>query len=164
MNNNKTLLHILLVITFIFAGLSCISYFFVTLLQPTIQSYYSAHPEVLPGEMQTMMQQMLEVPRTYFAVSSLLYALELAGAILMWNLRASGFHCYTLARLLLLLIPLLFLGRAYIGIGDVMFALLYIAVYWMLLRQQGVFGDKKAEATDNGDEGGNADLPDSDNQ
>ena len=45
-----------------------------------------------------------------------------------------------------------------------MFALLYIAVYWVLLRQQGVLGEKKAEATDNGDEGGTADLPDSDNQ
>ena len=82
-----------------------------------------------------MMQRLFEMPRGYFAGAGLLYVLEVLGAALMWRLRWTGFHCYTLARLLLLLLPLLFLGRGFVGLGDVMMALLFVAVYYMLMRQ-----------------------------
>ena len=61
--------------------------------------------------------------------------LEVLGAALMWQLRWGGFHCYALARLLLLLLPLLFLGRGFVGIGNIMMALLFIVVYFLLMRQ-----------------------------
>ena len=115
------------------------------MMMPTFQSYYSAHPDVLPEQFYTMMEQMFEIPQTYYIVCGLLFALELVGAVLMWRLRRSGFHCYTLARLLLLLLPLLFIGRGAVALGNVMFALLFIFVYYLLLRQQGVFDTKKEE-------------------
>ena len=99
----------------------------------------------MPEEFYATMERMFEVPKSYYLVCSLLFALELAGAILMWNLRRSGFHSYTIARLLLLLLPLLFLGRGYVAVGDIMFALLFILVYYLLLRQLGVFGAKSEE-------------------
>ena len=131
----KTLFHILLVITFIFAGLSAFSYLMTALLLPTMQQLYANNPAMLPEQFSIMMQQMLDMPRGYFLGAGLLYLLEVLGAAFMWRLRWTGFHCYTLARLLLLLLPLLFLGRGFVGIGDIMFALLFIAVYYMLLRQ-----------------------------
>ncbi len=143
--NNKVTLHILLVITMIWASMSCLSYLMMGLMLPTFQQYYEVHPEMLPEQFYTMMERMFEVPRTYYLVCSFLFALELAGAVLMWNLRRSGFHSYAIARLLLLLLPLLFLGRGYVAVGDIMFALLFILVYYLLLRQLGVFGTKSDE-------------------
>ena len=131
----KTLFHILLVITFIFAGLSAFSYLMTALLLPTMQQIYADNPTLLPEQFSVMMQQMLDTPRGFFLGAGLLYVLEVLGAALMWRLRWSGFHCYTLARLLLLLLPALFLGRSFVGIGDIMMALLFVAVYYMLMRQ-----------------------------
>jgi len=131
----KTLFHILLVITFIFAGLSAFSYLMTALLLPTMQHIYADNPSILPEQFSLMMQQMLDTPRGYFLGAGLLYTLEVLGAAFMWRLRWTGFHCYTLARLLLLLLPALFLGRGFVGIGDIMMALLFVAVYYMLMRQ-----------------------------
>lgn len=133
--NNKTLFRILLVITFISAGLSAFSYLVTAAILPTMQQIYSDNPNILPEQFSVMMQQMLDTPRGYFLGAGVLYLLEVLGAALMWRLRWPGFHCYTLARLLLLLLPLLFLGRGFVGIGDIMFALLFVTVYYMLMRQ-----------------------------
>ena len=140
--SNKTFLHVMLVITFIFAGLSCVSNLMMSLVQPSLQQYYLAHPEVLPEQFRTAMQTYFDIPRGYFFASGLLYLLELVGGVLMWNLRPSGFHCYTMSRLLLILVPLLFLGKGFLGIGDIMMAALFVFVYWMLLKQLGAFGNK----------------------
>lgn len=149
--NNKTTLRILLVLSMIWAGLSVISYLMIGVLQPSLQNYYSTHPDLLPEQFYTMMQQLFEIPRAYFIGCAVLFGLELMGAVLMWNMRRSGFHCYALARLLLVLLPLLFLGRGAVALGDVMFALLFIVVYYMLLRQLGVFGSKEDDETPAGD-------------
>ncbi|MBR4739367.1 MAG: hypothetical protein IK058_05120 [Bacteroidales bacterium] len=131
----KTLFHILLVITFVFAGLSAFSYLMMTLMMPTMQQVYADNPTMLPEQFSVMMQQLLDMPRGYFAGGGLLYLLEVLGAALMWRLRWVGFHCYTLSRLLLLLLPALFLGRGFVGIGDIMMALLFVAIYYLLMRQ-----------------------------
>lgn len=133
--NNKTLFHILLVITFIFAGLSAFAYLVTAATLPQMKDIYNQSPTLLPEQFGVMMQQLLETPRGYFLGAGILYLLEVLGAALMWRLRWSGFHCYTLARLLLLLLPLLFLGRGFVGIGDIMMALLFIVVYFLLMRQ-----------------------------
>lgn len=132
---NTTLFHILLVITFISAGLSALSYLMTAAMLPTVQQVYADNPGLLPEQLSVMMQQLLDTPRSYFLGAGLLYGLEVLGAALMWRLRWPGFHCYTLARLLLLLLPLLFLGRGFVALGDVMFALLFVALYYMLMRQ-----------------------------
>lgn len=147
-NGDKTLLHILLVLTFIGAGFSAIVYFTTSLFMPQMAAVYEANPSMLPVEMRTMMERFFDVPRLYYAAYAAVYVLELAGAVLMWNLRRSGFHCYTIARILLLLLPLLFLGRSYVGWGDAMFAALFVAAYHMLLKPLGVFDGGKDDEPD----------------
>ena len=150
--NPKTTLHILLVLTFIYAGLSCLSYFVIAVAQPWLVDYYAATRSMWPEEMYTMMQMLLERPRGYFAAIMLLFLLEVVGGVLMWNLRPSGFHCYILSRLMLILVPLLFIGKGAMGIGDIMFAALFIFAYWRLLKQLGVFvarGSQPSETDDN---------------
>ncbi|MBQ8703276.1 MAG: hypothetical protein IJ524_02745 [Bacteroidales bacterium] len=146
---HKTLFHLLLVITYIFAGLSAFSYLVTAAMLPTMQQLYADNPGLLPEQFGVMMQQMLDTPRGYFLGAGLLYLLEVLGAALMWRLRWTGFHCYTLSRLLLLLLPLLFLGRGFVGIGDIMFALLFVAVYYMLMRR--LTADEKEPPAGEGD-------------
>lgn len=151
MNSSRTLLRILLVITFISAGLSALVYFIMGISLPIVKDYYAANPSVLPEQFSTVMERMMEVPQTYYIGCALLYALEVLGAAFMWTLRPSGFHCYTLARLLLIIVPLLFLGRGFVGIGDIMFAILFIFIYWSLMRQLGAFNKKEEDATQEDD-------------
>ena len=134
-----TTLHFLLVLTFITAGLNLFAYSMTALLLPTMQQIYADTPSMVPEQMRTYMDMFLAMPRFFFAAQALLYALELAGGILMWRLRSSGFHAYTLARLRLLLVPVLFLGKGFLQLGDAMFAVLFIIAYWLLLKQLGVF-------------------------
>lgn len=131
----KKFFHILLVITFVSAGLSAFSYLVTAAILPSMQQIYSNNPTMLPEQFSVMMEQMLDTPRGYFLGAGLLYLLEVLGAVLMWRLRWPGFHCYTLARLLLLLLPALFLGRGFVGVGDIMFALLFVGLYLMLMRR-----------------------------
>lgn len=132
---NKLLFRVLLVLTFFFAGISCFSYLMMALMMPSMQSVYEQNPTLMPEQFTVMMQRLFEVPRAYYAAAGVLYLLEVVGAAFMWRLRWAGFHCYTLARLLLLLLPALFLGRSFVAVGDIMFALLFVAVYYLLMRQ-----------------------------
>ena len=133
--NNRTLFRVLLVLTMVWAGLSAFAYLMMALMMPSMQAIYEQNPALVPEEFTVMMQRLFEVPRGYYAGAGVLYAVEVLGAAFMWHLRWTGFHCYTIARLLLLLLPLLFIGRGFVGVGDIMFALLFIVVYYLLLRQ-----------------------------
>lgn len=133
--NNRTLLHVLLILTMVWAGLSCFAYLMMGLLMPSMRTIYEQTPGMMPEEFTVMIQRLFEIPRGYYVGAGLLYGLEVLGAAFMWRLRWTGFHCYTLARLLLLLLPLLFIGKGFVGVGDMMMALLFIVVYYLLLRQ-----------------------------
>ena len=133
--SNRTLFRVLLVITMVWAGLSCFAYLMMALMMPSMQTIYEQNPGMMPEEFTVQIKRLFEVPRGYYAGAGLLYALELLGAAFMWRLRWTGFHCYTLARLLLLLLPVLFIGKGFLGVGDIMMALLFIVVYYLLLRQ-----------------------------
>lgn len=132
---NKTLFHVLLVITFVWAGINALSYFAMALMLPEMKQILADNPTLLPTEFSIMMERMLDTPRGFFLASALLLLLEVLGAALMWRLHWSGFHCYTLARLLLLLLPALFLGRGFIGLGDIMMAVLFVTIYYILMRR-----------------------------
>ena len=138
MENRKTFLHILLVISMLWSGMSALSYGLLCSMLPSIREVWQQYESQFPSEVSIMMEQLLDAPRAYYLGMTLLALLELLGCIYMWRLRWPGFHCYTLARFLLLLLPILFLGRGYLGVGDIMMALLYIAVYFLLLRRLNV--------------------------
>lgn len=146
--NHKATLHFLLVLTFLTAGANILSYLGTALLLPQMQQLVQQRPDMIPEVARTYMDMFLSMPRLFFLGMGVLYVLELAGGVLMWQLKSSGFHCYTLARLLLLLVPVLFLGKGFLQLGDVMFAALFILAYWMILKQLNVFGGNNATPTD----------------
>ncbi len=121
---------------------------------PFLKTMYESGSMTFPSEMTVFVEQLFETPRSFFLCSALLYGLSLAGVILMWNLRKSGFHLYTLAQLLILLVTLLFLGRERVPLGDIMFTLLFITYYYVALRNLGVFskGSEVQTSTDENEE------------
>ncbi|MCR5822020.1 MAG: hypothetical protein K6F85_03790 [Bacteroidales bacterium] len=140
MPKNKIYLHILLVLSIIGSGTMLLSNTMMAIMLPDLKTFYEANAAMFPEQLTTMFDMTFAVPRLYYALSALLAALSLAGVIMMWNLRAAGFHCYTLAQLLMLIVPVLFLGSGYVSIGDIMLTVLFVVTYWLLLRSLGVFG------------------------
>lgn len=131
-----TILKILLVLSIINAVFSFLGEGMMALFLPTLERVYSAHPEVLEEfHMTATWEVMAQVPRLYYGAMSLLAALSLTGCLLMWRYRRVGFHCYTLAQLLMLVAPLLVLGKGAVGLGNVMFTILFVAYYWVLLKR-----------------------------
>jgi len=143
---SKGMLRFLLVLTFTWTALNIIAYSSMAMMLPAFKETYNSTPGLFPEEMKTMMDMFLALPRSYFAVGTLLFALEMTGGVLMWRLRPAGFHCYTIARLLMLLVPVLFIGRDYLMLGDAMFAALYITAYWLLMKSNGVFKGEKNQS------------------
>lgn len=106
---------------------------------PFLKTMYQTGSMTFPSEMTVYIEQFFETPQSFFLCSALLYGLSLTGVILMWNLRKSGFHLYTLAQLLVMLVTLLFQGRERLPLGNIMLTLLFITYYYIALRNLGVF-------------------------
>ena len=135
-------LRIVLVLSMIGSGFYFINHTITGIAQPAMKSAYESGAIKLSEQMATYtvaIEQMLETPRSFFLCSALLYAMSLCGAIFMWNLRKSGFHMYTLAQMLILLIRVLFLGRESLPLGDIMLTILCVLYYYISLRNLGVF-------------------------
>lgn len=144
-------LRIILTLSIIGSGLYFISYLMTGLTLPALKAMYQSGSISFPPETTVLVEQFFETPRSFFLCSALLYAASLTGVILMWNLRKSGFHLYTLAQLLVMLVTLLFLGRERLPLGDIMFTLLFIVYYYIALRNLGVFS--RTVANDTGESG-----------
>ena len=158
-------LRIILVLSIIGSGFNFISYLMTGLTLPFLKTMYQTGSMTFPSEMTVYVEQIFDTPRSFFLCIALLYGLSLTGVILMWNLRKSGFHLYTLAQLLVLLVTLLFLGRERVPLGNIMFTMLFIIYYYIALRNLGVFSRTVYEPADNSDDDnpnstyGNGGLP-----
>ena len=128
--------------------MSFFSYLMMSIALPAFQAYYNAGAMTFPSEMTVFIEQLMETPRSFYLFSTLLYAMSLAGLALMWNIRKNGFHLYTLAQLLLLLVTVLFLGRERLALGDVMLTLLFIVYYYMAMRQLDALKPSTQEKTE----------------
>ena len=142
---NQKSLRVLLVLSFVVTGTYLLSEFVSGLTLPTVKDFYDTHPDAVPDQWGILLERALSIPQWYYLLSAVLDAASIAGLCLMWRLRKNGFHFYALSKLLLMLMPVLFLDRSYIGLGDVMLGGLFIGLYFYLLRMLGVFGSKEGE-------------------
>lgn len=97
-------------------------------LPDEIMAVYSQMDGFDPEVMNDIMRSFLNIPQYHYLLLALFSAMSLAGVIMMWKMRKTGFHCYTLAQLMMLLLTA-FLGKAYIGVGDIMMTLLFVVFY-----------------------------------
>ena len=135
-------LHIFLVISFIVSGYHLLAYLVMGVTPSQMKEQMVEMAGGFPDEFAIMLDKFLAIPQWYFLVSALLNVASIVGLVLMWKVRGSGFHCYTLSKLMLILMPVMFLDRSYIAIGDIMIAILFIIYYFALLRILGAFSNE----------------------
>lgn len=147
-NRQRTSLRIVLVLSMIGSGFMLLNYMLYGLMLPSMRTLYYSGSITFPGEFTTYIESILDTPRSFFLCCTLLYAMSLAGVIIMWKLRKSGFHLYAMAQLLILLVTLLFLGRDHLSLGDIMLTILFIAYYYIAFRALARYAPEEDNATD----------------
>lgn len=130
-------LRIVLVLSIIGSGSNGLSSMFLAATLPSLQQLFNSGEVSLPQEMMYVYDVLLSAPRLYYVCLAILSVMSLAGVIMMWQLRKNGVHLYTVAQLLLLIVPVLFLGKSYLAIGDVMLTALFVAFYIFSFRRIG---------------------------
>lgn len=93
-----------------------------------------------------MFEQQLAKPQWYCLLCTALDIISMVGMVLMWKLRKNGFHFYALSKLLLIMLPLLFLDRTFIALGDIMIAAFLIVYYFLQLRSINALQEQEASA------------------
>jgi glucose dehydrogenase len=78
----------------------------------------------LPG-----LEMIMEGKSIFFAVSALIYAGCITGAILMWKLKKAGFHVYTIFQILLILSPMYFFHLPSPSLLDIILSGIFILLY-----------------------------------
>lgn len=144
---NRRTLTVLLVISFFNTGNSLLGELLLGFSGPDVRSAIMGMYEQLPEKYSVYaiaMHKVLEIPQWYCLLQAVLDAASIAGLVLMCRLRKNGFHCYTLSKLLLMMMPMLFLSRSYVSIGDMMIAALVIVYYFFLMKAMGAFERKSA--------------------
>lgn len=128
-------LRFVLVMSMIGSGYMLLNSLFMSAFLPLFKEFVTAGLSSLPTEFKAAYELALSIPRICYVLMTILYALSLTGVIMMWRLRQNGWHCYTLAQLLLLVVPVLFMGKAYLALGDVMMAILFVGFYFVVLKE-----------------------------
>lgn len=126
-----TLLTVLCILTFIssgmnmFSGLVIAGFYdvFIVLAQEFAKKFN------IPG-----IELILETKPLFFLVTAIFYAGSLAGAILMMNLKKTGFHVYTVFQILLILAPMYFMHLSSPGFPELLFSGLFVLLYSMNLK------------------------------
>jgi len=71
----------------------------------------------------------LNIDKNFFLLQGILYAISFTGAILMWNFRKIGFHLYTLAQIILLIVASVFLKGMPFPWFDILMTAMFVYVY-----------------------------------
>lgn len=122
---------ILCILTFIGSGMSALSSLFVVLAYDIMPMAVEQSP--IPGA-EEMLKNVLAAGRNFFIYMGLLNALSLLGAIYMWKMFKKGFHIYTLAQLLMLIVPLLMLTGYQTPFSTILLTASFILAYGLNLR------------------------------
>ena len=125
----------MLILTFIGSGFSLMGMAMWALMGPTMQEMIATGQAPMPAEFKGMMDIVTNIPRYFFIIETLLYALSLTGAIMMWRYKMIGFHLYSVAQLLLIAVPPLLMGKMFFNLGEAMLTLCFIVFYFTALRQ-----------------------------
>jgi hypothetical protein len=124
--NRPNLLMILCILTMVNGGLTLISSIFVGAFFEQFVSIATDFAEKfkIPG-----LEMITEGQPLFFFVNAVLYAVSVAGAVLMWRLKKTGFHIYTIAQILLILAPMYFFHLPGPSIFDILLSGIFVLLY-----------------------------------
>ena len=146
-NNNKVasierpgFLTFLCILTFISSGMGSISAFFMGISQEQLKQSFNEimatlvkiNPNV-DEAMKAELLNMFQAGWAYFLPTLLFSAVSFSGAVLMWNMKKTGFHVYALSNLGLLFVPILALG-VQVNLANIIPTLCFIGMYGVYLK------------------------------
>jgi hypothetical protein len=120
-----TLLTVLCILTFIGSGLSLLLYLLAAVLFGTMVEFLSS----IPG-----MSAVTGGGVGFFVIMFILAFISLFGAIRMWNLKKMGFYLYTVAQILMIIMPFVFITGSQIGVFGIVITVLFIILYGLNLK------------------------------
>jgi hypothetical protein len=118
------LLTMLCILTFVFSGMGVVGFLMVF-------ANYEESMEALRliyGDMEEA-TYILNAPREFFFISLVLSAFSLFGALLMWRLRKAGFHFYTSAQIITLLLPFIYFGSETNPLLNILVTAFFVYLY-----------------------------------
>ena len=125
-NKRSTLLTILCILTFIGSGLNAFSGIFVFVFYDFSMKVFA---EVIKSFKMTGMDAFLAASPAYFGVTALINGIAVAGAVLMWQLRKTGFHLYTVSQILVILSPMIFFRLPSPDFYNLVFSAIFVLLY-----------------------------------
>ncbi len=75
-----------------------------------------------------------EISPSFYLLQGLLSGVSLTGAIFMWDLKKAGFHIYTIAQILLLIVPKLFIPNLPFPGMELLISFLFVFYYSRFLK------------------------------
>jgi hypothetical protein len=84
---------------------------------------------ILAKEQEEVMGLLFSTNPTYYLFQGLFYGLSLAGAIFMWNFRKPGFHMYTVAQIVLLILQQVYIPSLPFPAFEMLISALFVYFY-----------------------------------
>jgi hypothetical protein len=84
---------------------------------------------ILAKEQKEVLELLFNANPTYYLFQGLFYGLSLAGAIFMWNFRKPGFHMYTVAQIVLLILQQVYLPSLPFPAFEMLISALFVYFY-----------------------------------
>jgi len=126
------------ILTFIFSGLSFITYLFFSLNYHYLPELISSSPytKLFQGTegMAEALKTLTQADIWFFILNTIFYGISLGGAIMMFRLKKTGFHFYTVAQIFLLITPLYYLAGYKTDIANTFITGIFILIYATNLR------------------------------
>ncbi len=123
------LLTFLCILTFIGSGLAFLTYIIVSFSYEEFMSALQEFNRDIPG-----LEDLKKANHGFFIIGMILYAFSLFGATRMWRLRKSGFHFYTMAQVLLLIQPYVYLKIQGFPVIQFLLTAIFIGLYAVNLK------------------------------
>ena len=126
------------ILTFVFSGLMFFSSLFSSVYYYYIPGFIQSSPftKAISGieGMTEVIKLMTETSIWFYIFSTILYGVSLTGAILMFRLRKVGFHFYTVAQILILITPMVYLAGFKTDFASTVITAIFIFLYYTNLR------------------------------
>lgn len=117
------------VLSYIGSGMGALVYSMYGLFYPSMRQMFESGEINFPG-----LDILMTGGQKYFITGSVLFSASFAGVFFMWKLKSIGFHLYTGAQILLLLLPFLLLKDYPFPYVDGLLTLAFILVYRIYLK------------------------------
>lgn len=100
-----------------------------------LQAYSEGDFETLiSGFNMESIEMFMNVDKTYFLFQAILYAASLTGVYFMWNLKKTGFHLYTVAQVLVLILQQIYFPSLPFPFLPFIITLTFVLLYFTNLK------------------------------